>query len=201
MQYEDFIYDMVHLFRNWGVWKEIKILCGDKVYKTCEENEGCFRDISYVTVLEMSEREKDFKTRWPEKCEMFVEFNGPLNNLFEFGILETNLEDLPLSKKDEAYRKKKALQEQFQDEYDVEEIMIYPEAYDIPSELEFDSADEYRTFVESEMDRLEQDFIANLSGTVEYDNELEAELCMLCGDYELSYKFTGDGLYIGPDFF
>lgn len=34
MQYEDFIYDFVRLLKNWGVWRGVKILYGDKLYKT-----------------------------------------------------------------------------------------------------------------------------------------------------------------------
>ena len=91
--------------------------------------------------------------------------------------------------------------EEFREEYDEEEIQIHPEAYGFPSELEFDSADEYKEFIEAELNKAENDFIENMSGTIEYDNDLEAEICELCIKYDLSYEFTGDGLYIGHDYF
>lgn len=149
----------------------------------------------------MCDADKAFASSWPEGCEMFIEFNGPLNNLFEFGSFETDLEDLPYHRKYEAYQEREKYQEEFSEEYDQEEIQNHPEEYGLPSELEFDSADEYREFIEVELNKAENEFIENLSGTIEYDNTLEAEICDLCIKHGLSYRFTGDGLYIGYDYF
>lgn len=227
MKYDDFIYEFIKLLMSWGTWKDsVKIFYKNKVYSPCQMQKAqqnkffdfedyerrlkiyeadveksIYRDLKNVIISDMTDEDKAFTDRWPERCEMFVEFNGPLNNLFEFGILETDLSDLPMSRKMEAYQERETYQEEFHEQYDEEEIRINPEEYGFPSELEFDSADEYSEFIEDEISKAEHEFISNLSGTIEYDNDLEAEICELCIKYDLSYEFTGDGLYIGHDYF
>lgn len=227
MKYEEFIYQLIKLLMSWGTWKDsVKIFYGNNIYAPCQmpkstssklfDFEGyerrlkiyeadveksVFIDLKNVVVSSVNDSGKEFKNRWPDKCEMFVELNGPLNNLFTFGILETDLSDLPLSRKIEAYQDRDKYQKEFHEEYDEEEIQNYPEEYGFPSGLEFDSADEYKEFMEEELIKAEDDFIENMSGVIEYDNDLEAEICKLCIRHDLSYDFTGDGLYIGHDYF
>lgn len=227
MQYDEFIYEFIKLLMSWGTWKDsVKIFYGNKKYAPCqmpkssssklfdfedyerrlkiyEEDieKSVYRDIKNVIVSNMDDSEKEFKSRWTDACEMFIEFNGPLNNLFSYGILETDLSDLPLGRRIKAYQERERYQEEFHEEYDEEEIKYHPEEYGFPSELEFDSADEYNEFFEAEMNKAEQEFIKNMSGTIEYGNDLEAEICDLCIKHGLSYDFTGDGLYIGHDYF
>lgn len=227
MNYENFVYDLIQLLVSWGMWKDsIKILYGEKCYCPCrmikstsdklwdyedycrryeiyqaDIERSVYRDLKNVVVSEMTDEEKTFQGRWDAECEMYVELNGPLNNLFEYGILVADLADLPLSRKQEMYSEREELQEQFREEYDVEEIRIDPEEYGIPSELEFDSADEYDAFFENELQRLESEFVANLTGKIEFNNELEAEICDLCINHGLSYSFTGDSLIIGHGYF
>lgn len=227
MKYDDFIYEFIKLLMSWGTWKDsVKIFYKNKVYSPCQMQKAqqnkffdfedyerrlkiyeadveksIYRDLKNVIISDMTDEDKAFTDRWPERCEMFVEFNGPLNNLFEFGILETDLSDLPMSRKMEAYQERETYQEEFHEQYDEEEIRINPEEYGFPSELEFDSADEYSEFIEDEISKAEHEFISNLSGTIEYDNDLEAEICDLCIKYDLSYSFVGDGLYIGHGYF
>lgn len=227
MKYDEFIYELIKLLMSWGTWKDsVKIIYGDNIYAPCQMppktsdkffdyeeymqrskvydemvEKSIYRGLKNVVVSKLDDDNKAFLNRWDDDCEMFIELNGPLVNLFEYGILETNLSDLPLVKKIEAYQKRKEYQEAFRDEYDEEEIQINPELFGLPSELEFDSADEYREFIEAELNKAENEFISNLSGIIIYDNDLEAEICDLCINYGLSYECTGWGLYIGHDYF
>jgi len=227
MQYEDFIYELIKLLMSWGTWKDsVKILYGNKVYSPCrmpestskkyfdfedfvrrktvfeaEKEKSMFRDIKNVLISEATEKDLEFRERWPEKCEMSIELNSPLCDLFGYGVLTVDLSDLPLDRKIKAYEEHEELQEKFHEEYDEEEIQIDPEEYGIPSELEFDSADEYKEFLEGELNKAENDFITNLTGKITYDNDLEAEICELCIDYGLSYSGGDAYLFIGHDYF
>jgi len=227
MQYEDFVYELIKLLMSWGVWNDsVEILYGNKVYSPCrmpkctlenlydyddyvrrrtvyeaEKERSIFRDLKNVLVSEASKDNLEFQKRWPEKCEMSIELNSPLCNLFAYGVFSVNLSDLPIDRKIKAYEEHEKFQKEFHEEYDEEDIQTNPELYGIPSELEFDSADEYKEFIEGELDKAEKDFIANLAGDITYDNNLEAEICELCIDYGLSYS-GGDGcLFIGHDYF
>ncbi len=227
MKYDEFIYEFIKLLMSWGVWKDsAKINYGRIIFSPCQMPEStsdqfydyedyckrkavfeadkernAFRDLQNVVISETTETDIEFQSDWPERCEMLIEFNGPLNNLFSYGILETDLCNLPLGRRIEAYHEREKYREEFHEEYDVEEIQNHPEEYGFPSELEFDSSDEYKEFFEAEMNKAEQEFIENMSGTIEYGNNLEAEICDLCIKHGLSYDFTGDGLYIGHDYF
>ena len=196
----------LHFIHADKCYRVFKIVYDGKIYAPGKITESTFGKICKFEEHNQSLKvyETDMKRSNKallDKCVIYIEFNGSLNNLFEFGVLETDLSDLPLSRKMEAYQERKEYQEAFRDEYDLEEIRINPEKYGFPSELEFDSADEYKEFIEAELNKTENEFIENMSGTIKYGNELEAEIGSLCIKHDLSYEFTGDGLYIGHDYF
>lgn len=136
---------------------------------------------------------------------MFVFGNESFNDLFDFGVPETDLSDVSLAKREEAYQNNEEFQQEFHEQYDIEDIeLIEPcpdNYYGLPSILEFDSADEHRAFIEDELDREEKDFIQHLHGNIIYDNELEVLIGKLLYKYGLSYDFVGDGMYIGHDYY
>ena len=227
MQYEDFIYKLIRLLMSWGVWKDsVKIIYGRKIYSPCQmlkstsdqffdyedyckrkavfeadKEKNTFRDLKNVVISEVTEIDIEFQDNWPERCEMSVELNSPLCDLFAFGTFGVNTDDLPLSRRSEVYHEREELQEKFREEYDEEEIRINPEVYGIPSELEFDSADDYEEFFEGELRRLEEKFIEDLTEKITFDNDLEAEICELCIDHGLSYCGGDAYLFIGHDYF
>jgi len=193
MKYEGFVTDFISLLKEWGAWNDnVRIYAEDRCYDSSTYAEGKVNtEYAY----------EDCKEKLTENCMVYVELNSALNNLFEYGIYVTDLADLPLSKKQEAYYEREELRKAFCEEYDAEEIRMNPEEYGIPFALEFDSADEYEEFFQTEMHKLESNFIADLTGKIEYDNTLELEIFNLCNKYGLSYSFTGDSLKIGYYFY
>lgn len=226
MKKEDFIYDFIRLLMSWGAWNyPVIIYCDDKKYMPCEEpnistkhfsyaeyemldklfeeekEKNTFRGLKNVRILDMDDEDKTFKSRWPEKCEMFIEFNGPLNNLFAYGVLRTELGDLPHERKEYAYYEYPELKEEFLELYDREDMKEYPEDYELPAEIEFDSTEEYEKFLDDEIYEYEREYIRDLGGYFSFGNELEEDISILVIDYGISYEFAGDGLYIGYGYF
>lgn len=227
MQYEEFIYELIRLLMNWGVWKDsVKINYGRKIYSPgqmlkstsdkffdyveyckrkaifeADKDKNTFRDLKNVVISEATETDIEFQSNWPERCEMSIELNSPLCDLFAFGAFSVDFDDLPLSRRIEAFHEREELQEKYREEYDEEEIRMNPEEYGIPSELEFDSSDDYEEFFEDELRRLEEKFIEDLSEKITFDNDLEADICELCIDYGLSYTGGDAYLFIGYDYF
>ena len=56
-----------------------------------------------MCVSDNSEIDKIFIGNWPEKCEIAIDSNGTLVNLFEYGVLVVDATDLSFEKKEEAY--------------------------------------------------------------------------------------------------
>lgn len=209
MQYEDFIYDLIKLLMSWGTWKEkdsVEIYYGSSKYKPGNETD-VFRDLKNVYITSNSEADKIFISNWPDRCEVAIDLNGTLVNLFVYGVLVVDASDLPFEKKEEAYYNSCGsihdYMEEFESMYNEEDIRENPEEYGLPSSLEFDSADEYELFLDAAIQELineeEKKFIADMTGNVTFDNDLEAEICDLCIKYNLSYKFDDSSIYIGHD--
>lgn len=207
MNYEDFLYELIRLLADWGTWNgSIEIFYDGKKYKACE-NKSEFRDLANVSVNNIDESDEFFINNWPDKCEMAINLNGALVNLFEYGVLVVDVSDLPFEKKEEVYNNSYGstndYMEEFEAMYNEEDIRENPEEFGLPSSLEFDSADEYELFLDAAIQELineeEKKFIADMFGKVTLCNDLEAEICDLCIKYYLSYRFVDASLYIGQD--
>jgi len=200
MNYDEFIYKMIKLLMSWGTWNDsIELFFGGHKYLPCDNGAGKYKDLNNVMVTEMAEEEIAWSEGWPEGTEININLNGQLVNMFDSGILVTDLGDMSFYNRTDEYLIRSELQDEFRDTYDREEIMIRPEDFDLPSELEFDSADEYAKFIETEIERAEQEYIRDLSGEVECDNILEVEIAELCNRYELSYIVQDANLLIGHE--
>lgn len=230
MEYEEFLYELIKMLIEYGAWTgNVKIVYRDKTYEPCEgskkqyhntfgisdfwirrdiykkmkaeEEKNKYTDLKNVLLADVSDEDVNFKTNWPDKCEMCIQLNSELNSLFVDGFLVVDLWDMPLSVKEEEYEMDSDLQDDFRSYYDEIDIKMHPEEYGFPSELDFDSADEYQKLYDEEMEKAEKEYIESICGKKEFGNDLEAEICDLCIKHGLSYSFTGDSLFIGHDYF
>jgi len=213
MGHEDFVYDLIKLLKSWGAWnRDVKIYCNSKFYSPCKWPQGesgkcgfddyerrkvfydadkvrnTFRDINdvVISVIDAEDMMYDSET-CHEDWIGYIDLNTALNDLFVWGYLEVEIADLPMSKKIDAFNNREDLQKGFYEEFDREEVKEYPGDFGFPSEIEFDSADEYKAFIEEEIEQEKIKYISGMHGNIRYGNELAEEIDNLLDKYDLKY--------------
>lgn len=116
-----------------------------------------------------------------------------LHEVFEYGLSVVSFCELSEDLKEIYFRENESVKEAYENELgDFDE---FPEQYGCPSELEFDSVDEYREFKANFKDELEKEFKATCDVKVEIANEVEAKIYDIAFDYGYEVSFE-DGIIV-----
>lgn len=209
---EDLIYDLIKCLRKWGLWYQpTTIFFKNNVYSACCENDciNGFRDLKYVNVSheQISSEPKCFVANYYNSnrshdelvpYDIRIEFNAELVDLYGCGFYEVNLNRIAYEKRLEIIERHPELMEEYN--ADVESMIENPDWYpEIPSVLEFDSADEFIEFRDNYFDEMRIVYIKELDKSVTMDNSAEAEICEIILDADMHYFVNGGEMFIGED--
>lgn len=209
---EDLIYKLIKILKKWGLWhKPAAFYFKNNIYSACWENDciNGFRDLKCVNVSteQISTEPRCFIANYYDSnrnhdelvsYDIRLEFNTELVNLYGCGFYDVSLNRIAYEKRLEIIERHPELMEEYND--DVESMIENPDWYpEIPSILEFDSADEFMEFRDNYFDELRIKYIKELDKNVTMENNAEAEICEIIIDAGMHYFTKGGEMFIGKD--